>query len=130
MLCQNSLLRKTTAGKCMKGKAGLQMPKGILPRLQSENEIRKEVKKEKKKMEVRVKCFTIKPRWFKLLINRPCYIVLNLGYQKPHHCVKWGRSLWRRRWAPVLKLQPSTKDLWEQAMETHGPKQKSSPCGS
>lgn len=30
-------------------KAGLQMPKGILPRLQTENEVRKEVKKEKKK---------------------------------------------------------------------------------
>lgn len=43
-------------------KAGLQMPKGILPRLQTENEVTKEVKKEKKKMEVRVKCFTIKPR--------------------------------------------------------------------
>lgn len=30
-------------------KAGLQMPKGILPRLQTENEVTKEVKKEKKK---------------------------------------------------------------------------------
>lgn len=34
-------------------RAGLQMLKGILPRLQTENEVRKEVKKEKKKMEER-----------------------------------------------------------------------------
>lgn len=72
-------------------KAGLQMPKGILPRLQTENEVRKEVKKEKKKkMEVRGKCFTIKPRWFKLLINRPIATSYSTLVTKSHTIVLNG----------------------------------------
>lgn len=68
-------------------RADLQMLKGMLPRLQTKNEVRKEVKKEKNG---RVECFSIKPRWFELLINRPIATSYLTLFTKSHTIVLNG----------------------------------------